>query len=80
MCTPIFKNYVKYARRIKLDDGYEISIIHKTEISYGEQEGLFECAIMTPENLCINDSVTGYLDFHEVAEYIRKAKEEHNNG
>ena len=76
----IIKNYVRYSRRIKLDDGYQISIIHKTGISYGDLEGLFECATMTPENLCLDDSVTGHLDFHEVAEYIKKAKEQHNNG
>jgi hypothetical protein len=67
-----------YARRIKLDDGWEVSIICKHLISYGEDEKLFECAMVNPDNYIDNDSVTGYLDFHQVAEYIRKAREKHD--
>jgi hypothetical protein len=73
------KPYVHYHRIITLDNGYQISIIHKTDISYGEDKGLFECAIKTPDNHVVNKSVTGYLDFHEVAAYIRKAKKKHND-
>jgi hypothetical protein len=34
--------------------------------------------MVNPDNYIDNDSVTGYLDFHQVAEYIRKAREKHD--
>ena len=67
-----------YERKIKLDDGYQVSIVCKQLVSYGEDEKLFECALITPDDYVDDDSVTGYLDFHQVAEYINKAKEKHN--
>jgi hypothetical protein len=73
------KPYVHYHRIITLDDGYQISIIHKTDISYGEDKGLFECAIKTPDGSIDDEKLKGHLDFDQVAEYIRKAKEEHND-
>ena len=68
-----------YQRKIKLDDGTVISIICKEDISYGHSENLFECALINPDGCIDDDSVMGYLTFHQVAEYIDKAMEKHNN-
>jgi len=68
-----------YKRKIKLDDGTVISIICTENISYGHEDTLFECALITPSGRIDDDSVTGHLDFHQVAEYINKAMEEHND-
>jgi hypothetical protein len=67
-----------YERKIKLDDGYQVSIICKQAVSYGEDEKLFECALIEPDGNVDDESVTGYLDFHQVAEYINKANKQHN--
>ncbi|CAB4159329.1 hypothetical protein UFOVP704_80, partial [uncultured Caudovirales phage] len=40
---------------------------------------LFECAMVEPDGNVNHDSVTGHLDFDQVAEYIKKAKEIHND-
>ena len=68
-----------YERKIKLDDEYQVSIICKQLVSYGEDEKLFECALIEPDGNVDGESVTGYLDFYQVAEYINKAKEQHNS-
>ena len=67
-----------YDRKIKLDDGYVISIICKQLVSYGEDEKLFECVLITPDDHIDDDSLEGYLNFHQVAAYIDKAMEIHN--
>ena len=80
MDTPSVTEYVRYKRRIKLDDGYQISIICNHDVSYGHANRLFECAMILPDDLGVDDdSVTGHLDFDQVAEYIKKAKEIHND-
>lgn len=76
---PDVTEYVRYKRRIELDDGYEISIICNHGVSYGHENRLFECAMIEPDGDVNNDSVTGHLDFDQVAEYIKKAKEIHND-
>jgi len=68
-----------YERRIKLNDGYKIHINCKQLVSYDEDEKLFECALITPDEHIDMDSITYNLDFHQVAEYINKAKEKHND-
>jgi len=68
-----------YQHKIKLDDGAVISIICKDDISYGHADNLFECALINPNGSIDDDSVTGHLTFHQVAEYINKAMEEHND-
>lgn len=68
-----------YQRKIKLDDGTVISIICTEGISYGHEDKLFECALLKPDGCIDDDSVIGNLTFHQVAEYIDKAMEKHNN-
>lgn len=67
-----------YQHKIKLDDGAVISIICTEGISYGYEDKLFECALINPNGEIDHDSVTGNLGFHQVAEYIDKAMEKHN--
>jgi len=68
-----------YQRKIQLDDGTIISIICTDGVSYGHADKLFECALIAPDGSIDDDLLKGYLDFDEVAEYIKKAKEKHNN-
>lgn len=68
-----------YHRKITFDDGWELSIICKDHISYGHKEHLFECALISPTDGIDDNSVTGYLDFDDVAKYIRKAARKHND-
>jgi hypothetical protein len=68
-----------YQRKINLDDGTTISIICTQDISYGHMDKLFECALVAPDGSIDDEKLQGYLDFDQVAEYIRKAKEEHND-
>jgi hypothetical protein len=67
-----------YQRKINLDDGWVVSIICKDHVSYGCNDNLFECALLYPNGGVDDKSVTGFLDFHQVAQYIRKAKKKHN--
>ena len=68
-----------YHRKINLDDGWVISIICKDHVSIGYREHLFECALISPTDGVDDKSVTGYLDFDDVAKYIRKAARKHND-
>jgi hypothetical protein len=68
-----------YQRKINLDDETTISIICKEDISYGHADNLFECALVAPDGSIDDEKLKGHLDFDQVAEYIRKAKEEHND-
>ena len=72
-------NKTWYQRKIKLDDNWFVSIICTEDISYGHRDKLFECAMIEPDSGVVDDSVTGHLDFDQVAEYIKKAKEIHND-
>jgi hypothetical protein len=72
-------NKTWYQRKINLDDNWLISIICTQDISYGHADLLFECAMVEPDGDVNHDSVTGHLDFDQVAEYIKKAKEIHND-
>jgi len=70
-------NKTWYQRKITLDDNWVISIICTEHISYGHQDKLFECAMVAPDGDVIDDTVTGYLDFDQVAQYIKNAKALH---
>ena len=67
-----------YDRTIKLDDGYVISIICRQLVPDCEEEKLFQCALFTPDDQLEPDSEAFGLNFHQVAEYIDKATEKHN--
>jgi hypothetical protein len=68
-----------YQRKISLDDGTVISIICTEDISYGHADKLFECALVAPDGSIDDEKLKGYLDFDQVAEYIKNAKEQHND-
>lgn len=62
-----------YDNKITFPNGYTISIICKSGISYGADQGLFEIAVIDT-NGDILDDVHGYLSFEQVAEWIGKVR------
>lgn len=66
----------KYQRKYKFDNGYGASVVCGPG-SYGNEDGLFEMAILDKNgDICydtpIADGVLGYLDFEDVVRYLEK--------
>lgn len=68
-----------YRHTLQFDNGYGLSIICN-EMSYGQESGLFEVALLNSEGELIYDErlgfedVIGSLDFQGVADVIRRVE------
>jgi hypothetical protein len=68
-----------YKQVFKFDNGYGASVVCNG-MSYGNEEGLFEVAVLDKSgNIAydtpVTDDVVGWLDFAEVADILNKIKE-----